>query len=74
MCEKKMMIFLKKIGIPFTQLMKKGIEHRGTRYPIKLDIKEVGEALANANNPAVKTIAFLANLLSDKMEKAHNGA
>ena len=71
MCEKKLMYFLKKIGVPFTQLMKKGIEHRGTRYPIKLDTKEVEKILENADNPALKTIASLVNTL---MEKAPKGA
>lgn len=69
MCERKMMFFFKKIGIPFTQLMKKGIEHRGTRYPIKLDIKEVQHALDNAENPGLKTIASLTILLSEKARK-----
>lgn len=69
MCERKMMFFFKKIGIPFTQLMKKGIEHRGTRYPIKLDMKELEEVIANADTPAMKTIASLVHLLIEKAPK-----
>lgn len=66
MCERKMMLFLKKAGVPFTQLMKKGINHRGMRYPIKLDIAECKKALLTKNNPTIKTLAALISLLNEK--------
>jgi N-acyl amino acid synthase of PEP-CTERM/exosortase system len=66
MCEKKMMLFFKKAGIPFTQLMKKGVEHRGTRYPIKLDIAACRKALEEHTNQTLKTLNSLAIFINKK--------
>ena len=52
-----------KLKIPFHFLIDSGIEHRGERYLIKIDIKEVKLRIEESNNIQLKTISkFVKNL------------
>jgi N-acyl-L-homoserine lactone synthetase len=64
-CEKKMISLFKKIGVPFSQLSTNGIEHHGTRYPIKIDITEVNSALYT-DTTTIKIIHLFTKILHKK--------
>lgn len=63
LCERKLTKLLMKLKIPFHFLIDSGIEHRGERYLIKIDIKEVNLRIEESNNIQLKTISkFVKNL------------
>lgn len=67
-CEKKMLSLFQKIGVPFHKLTVHSIEHRGARYPIKINLKEVYQKLNQKdNNPQLRTINHFILYLTKKM-------
>lgn len=68
MCENKMISLFKKIGVPFSYLSSSRLEHKGTRYPIKIDIKEVYKELKN-NTTIINIIRIFTKNISKKLSK-----
>jgi N-acyl-L-homoserine lactone synthetase len=69
-CEKKLLTLFQKIGIPFHRLTEESIEHRGARYPIRINLSDVNLKLSQKEiNPQLRTIYHFINYLKKQFSK-----
>ncbi len=65
LCEKKLMLFLKRLGFNVQLLSEQPIEHKGLRYLVKINVKELNELIKKPTDKIIP-ICSIISLLKNK--------